>query len=120
MVQLGDIIDGCNSKLKESEKALKAVLEVLSKSVVPRYDLIGNHELYNLHRPELEKCGLRCGPSGGSSAQILDVLKKPGISQTRAFDRPSHSIMIYIHMNTYDTYVYIYIKIYTPYITHSI
>jgi len=67
VVQLGDIIDGCNSKLKESEKALKAVLEVLSKSVVPRYDLIGNHELYNLHRPELEKCGLRCGPSGGRS-----------------------------------------------------
>lgn len=77
VVQLGDIIDGCNSKLKESEKALKAVLEVLSRSVVPRYDLIGNHELYNLHRPELERCGLRCGPSGGSSAiGVLDVFQE--------------------------------------------
>eukprot|EP00438_Fugacium_kawagutii_P024179 Skav230780 [mRNA] locus=scaffold1473:188613:191254:- [translate_table: standard] len=66
VVQLGDIIDGCNSKLKESEKALKTVLQILSKSSCPRYDLIGNHELYNLHRDALERCGLRCGPSGCS------------------------------------------------------
>ena len=83
VVQLGDIIDGCNSKLKESEKALKAVLEVLSICKMPRYDLMGNHELYNLQRPELEKCGLRCGPPGGSSESV-----------TVTFDRPSHSIMI--------------------------
>lgn len=31
VVQLGDIIDGCNSKLKQSEKALKTVLDVLSR-----------------------------------------------------------------------------------------
>lgn len=32
VVQLGDIIDGCNSKLEASEKALRAVLEVLNRS----------------------------------------------------------------------------------------
>lgn len=32
VVQLGDIIDGCNSKLQASETALKRVLEVLSRS----------------------------------------------------------------------------------------
>lgn len=113
VVQLGDIIDGCNSKLKQSEKALKTVLDVLSRrwkalnktfetiqnsqteiwsvfefnyklftklveipwfwncrSPVPRYDLMGNHELYNLHRDALEKWGLRCGAAGCSSKQF--------------------------------------------------
>eukprot|EP00434_Breviolum_minutum_P032453 symbB.v1.2.028698.t1/scaffold3068.1/size68108/4 len=74
VVQLGDIIDGCNSKLKQSEKALKTVLDVLSRSPVPRYDLMGNHELYNLHRDALEKWGLRCGAAGRSyySAHLGD------------------------------------------------
>ena len=31
VAQLGDIIDGCNSKLKASETALKSVLDVLSR-----------------------------------------------------------------------------------------
>ncbi|CAK9049721.1 DNA mismatch repair protein PMS1 (Postmeiotic segregation protein 1) (Protein POSTMEIOTIC SEGREGATION 1) [Durusdinium trenchii] len=61
VVQLGDIIDGCNSKLQASETALKRVLEVLSRSPAPRFDLVGNHELYNLPRDALERCGLRCG-----------------------------------------------------------
>ena len=72
VVQLGDIIDGCNSKLGESEKALKTVLEVLSKSPVPRYDLIGNHELYNLHRDQLQRFGV-CG-SGFMSAEWDNVI----------------------------------------------
>ncbi|CAJ1365608.1 unnamed protein product [Effrenium voratum] len=64
VAQLGDIIDGCNAGRGQSETALKAVLDVLAGSKAPRFDLIGNHELYNLRRESLEKSGLRLGPGG--------------------------------------------------------
>ena len=71
VVQLGDIIDGCNSKLEASEKALRAVLEVLNRSSEKGDEeekkgkvLERNHELYNLRRAGLERCGLRCGAGG--------------------------------------------------------
>ncbi|CAJ1420017.1 unnamed protein product [Effrenium voratum] len=66
VAQLGDIIDGCNAGRGQSETALKAVLDVLAGSKAPRFDLIGNHELYNLRRESLEKSGLRLGPGGQS------------------------------------------------------
>ncbi|CAE7344625.1 ADPRM, partial [Symbiodinium pilosum] len=65
VVQLGDIIDGCNAKMNGSETALAAVLDVLARGPARRFDLIGNHELYNVSRDKLVSSGLRCfGPDG--------------------------------------------------------
>jgi len=65
VVQLGDVIDGCNAKMNASETALAAVLNVLSRSPAQRFDLIGNHELYNVKRDSMTASGLRCfGPDG--------------------------------------------------------
>ncbi|CAE7229828.1 ADPRM [Symbiodinium natans] len=65
VVQLGDVIDGCNAKMHASETALATVLDVLSRSPAQRFDLIGNHELYNVQRESLASSGLRCfGPDG--------------------------------------------------------
>eukprot|EP00400_MALV-I_sp_L67-5_P000169 gene169-903_t len=57
IVQLGDIIDGRCAKIPgESDKCLARVLDALNKASCPRYDLIGNHELYNYSRKKLASC----------------------------------------------------------------
>jgi len=48
VAQLGDIIDGLNSKLSISEKSLKLVLDQFQDYQV--HHLVGNHELYNFDR----------------------------------------------------------------------
>jgi len=60
VVNLGDTIDGCNARLGQSQLAMATVLSVLDVCNVPRFDLIGNHELYNLGRADLCACNLRC------------------------------------------------------------
>lgn len=68
VVTMGDAIDGCNSRLGASESALASVLRVLDKSLArQRFDLIGNHELYNFARPALPACGLKCFDGSGAS-----------------------------------------------------
>jgi len=66
VVQLGDMIDGCNRQAGASKTALQAVLSVLERSTAARrFDLIGNHELYNIRRPELPTSGLQCFGADG-------------------------------------------------------
>lgn len=66
LVQLGDVIDGCNKNLGASQTALAAVTEALGQcSARTRLDLIGNHELYNISRQALPTSGLRCCGAGG-------------------------------------------------------
>jgi len=60
VVQMGDLIDGKNAG-KASEAALATVFASLAKSTVPRYDLIGNHELYNWPRKDVVNVGLAHG-----------------------------------------------------------
>eukprot|EP00930_Biecheleria_cincta_P005297 TRINITY_DN106218_c0_g1_i1.p1 TRINITY_DN106218_c0_g1~~TRINITY_DN106218_c0_g1_i1.p1 ORF type:complete len:389 (-),score=69.35 TRINITY_DN106218_c0_g1_i1:181-1320(-) len=61
VVQLGDIIDGCNTKLGASETAMRSVLNILEQiNAEHRFDLIGNHELYNIPREALPSSGLKC------------------------------------------------------------
>eukprot|EP00928_Gymnodinium_smaydae_P079666 TRINITY_DN63533_c0_g1_i1.p1 TRINITY_DN63533_c0_g1~~TRINITY_DN63533_c0_g1_i1.p1 ORF type:complete len:405 (+),score=36.06 TRINITY_DN63533_c0_g1_i1:53-1216(+) len=69
VVQLGDIIDGINAKQGASTTALRTVLDVLNTCKTPlgRFDLIGNHELYNVQRSELAKSGLRCMDDAGNT-----------------------------------------------------
>mmetsp|Transcript_63428 Transcript_63428/g.178506 ORF Transcript_63428/g.178506 Transcript_63428/m.178506 type:complete len:367 (+) Transcript_63428:89-1189(+) len=66
VVQLGDIIDGCNSKLGATESAMRTVIRALERSTAKRrFDLVGNHELYNVARSDLPGSGLRCSDDGG-------------------------------------------------------
>lgn len=67
VVQLGDIIDGHNATQGcGTSAALSNVLAELERcNAQRRYDLIGNHELYNVLRESLPTSGLRClGPEG--------------------------------------------------------
>ena len=60
VAQLGDIIDGVNSKQNKSREALNNVLRELHK-LPPRVGLVnvlGNHELYNFSKAELAESSL--------------------------------------------------------------
>ena len=53
VLQVGDLIDGkCE---KYSERGLESILEKLKPLKTPLYHVIGNHELYNFGRQDLEK-----------------------------------------------------------------
>jgi len=68
IVQLGDIIDGCNAKVGASESAMSTVLNVFGRSTSPvRYDLVGNHDLYNMNRELLSLAGLNFLSDTGKS-----------------------------------------------------
>lgn len=59
VLNLGDLIDGRNKGLECTESAWAAVTSVLNKSIIPRVDVVGNHELYNFSRTELHKTLVR-------------------------------------------------------------
>mmetsp|Transcript_23441 Transcript_23441/g.52136 ORF Transcript_23441/g.52136 Transcript_23441/m.52136 type:complete len:350 (+) Transcript_23441:1-1050(+) len=74
VVQLGDVIDGINARAGASASALETVLEVLGKSRAKRrFDLIGNHELYNIRRDDLASSGLNCHGPGGATYYSVRV-----------------------------------------------
>uniref|UniRef100_UPI00398EF19E manganese-dependent ADP-ribose/CDP-alcohol diphosphatase-like n=1 Tax=Pristiophorus japonicus TaxID=55135 RepID=UPI00398EF19E len=58
ILQLGDIIDGCNSQLKSSEYALQTVINEFANCTSPVHHIWGNHELYNFDRECLFKSAL--------------------------------------------------------------
>lgn len=63
-MSLGDIIDGKNSRSKESESALRKVLDVMHSGRTPCEDIhhvVGNHELYNFSRETLNDTLTRKG-----------------------------------------------------------
>lgn len=53
ILQLGDIIDGFNTRHGASERALEVVLNQLRSSPVKVYHVWGNHEFYNFSRSSL-------------------------------------------------------------------
>ncbi|XP_069510593.1 manganese-dependent ADP-ribose/CDP-alcohol diphosphatase-like isoform X2 [Ambystoma mexicanum] len=53
VLQLGDIIDGVNVKLKTSQSSLDKLLREIEKSKAPFHHVWGNHELYNFNRDYL-------------------------------------------------------------------
>ncbi|XP_078426848.1 manganese-dependent ADP-ribose/CDP-alcohol diphosphatase [Cetorhinus maximus] len=58
ILQLGDIIDGCNSQIKSSEDALQTVINEFAKCSSPVHHIWGNHEFYNFDRELLLKSAL--------------------------------------------------------------
>ena len=66
MGELSCFVRGCNAKLGASETAMRSVLNVLEKiNAEHRFDLIGNHELYNIPREALPSSGLKCVGENG-------------------------------------------------------
>ena len=55
IAQLGDILDGVNVGLGQSESALEAALAALRSAPCPAVNLVGNHELYNFDRAQLSE-----------------------------------------------------------------
>ncbi|XP_007887052.1 manganese-dependent ADP-ribose/CDP-alcohol diphosphatase [Callorhinchus milii] len=73
VLQLGDIIDGCNSRQKTSARALRAVLAELTRCRCPVHHVWGNHEFYNFDRNELLTSALNSkhlgeDPTSGAAA----------------------------------------------------
>lgn len=58
ILQLGDVIDGCNSQIKASEEALKTVINDFTNCVAPVHHIWGNHEFYNFDRTQLQQSAL--------------------------------------------------------------
>jgi manganese-dependent ADP-ribose/CDP-alcohol diphosphatase len=76
IVQLGDLLDGrCQETNKDRDICLQQILEQFNRmpSNVPRFDVIGNHELYNFTREELND------PNGPlhTSFSNDEILQKP-------------------------------------------
>mmetsp|Transcript_32686 Transcript_32686/g.75234 ORF Transcript_32686/g.75234 Transcript_32686/m.75234 type:complete len:446 (-) Transcript_32686:783-2120(-) len=55
VAQLGDLVDGLNARLGESDLALDRALRELDRAPCPAVNLVGNHELYNFDRAELAR-----------------------------------------------------------------
>jgi len=93
IAQLGDLIDGLNSKMGHSTKSLELLLKQLEDFKV--YHLVGNHELYNFPRNELHsflntqpvngKAYYDFSPCSGWRVLVLDTFEFCTIqSETRA------------------------------------
>jgi manganese-dependent ADP-ribose/CDP-alcohol diphosphatase len=77
ILQCGDIIDGQCAKASSSESSLKAVLNELEACNCKQfYHLIGNHELYNFDRQQLNE-RLHTAP-GPRNTEFYSVKPAPG------------------------------------------
>ncbi|XP_033108041.1 manganese-dependent ADP-ribose/CDP-alcohol diphosphatase-like [Anneissia japonica] len=79
VVQLGDVIDGCNTKnggKAESWRVLSLVMDELDQFPGPVHHLIGNHELYNFTRDELCESKLFSVVNGFMSTQNYNCARE--------------------------------------------
>jgi len=97
IAQLGDIIDGLNHGLGQSDSALQKALDVLDRAPCPSVNLVGNHELYNYNRQDLADASwLRHGnqeyysfrPVPGWKVVVLDAYQIALIGYEHALDDP--------------------------------
>ena len=58
VLQLGDLIDGCNKGTGTSEISLQKTLDICAEFNGPFYHIWGNHELYNFTKDQLAKTPL--------------------------------------------------------------
>jgi len=75
VAQLGDLIDGKNAALGQSQTALDAALAHLNRIGCPKLNLLGNHELYNFDRSTL-RARLNTAPSG---REYYSLAPTPGV-----------------------------------------
>jgi manganese-dependent ADP-ribose/CDP-alcohol diphosphatase len=67
VVTLGDMIDGKCAEGGGSLACLQRVMSTLSRLNMPRYDVVGNHELYNFGRNDLPNVGLNLQGQNGKT-----------------------------------------------------
>lgn len=111
IIQLGDIIDGFNSglvntdenKTNFSREALDAVLQEFSRlpSNIPVIHNIGNHELYNFSRDYLEKSALH---PASSCFHMHEKIPECGNDGTRPFyfSFTPHSKFCFVYLDSYE------------------
>lgn len=115
IVQLGDIIDGFNADLIDtndsgrnfSQEALEAVMNEFSKlpDGVPVFHNMGNHELYNFSRQELENSSLHPSNNRLSAAFLnsddrLTSAKKK--TKPFYFSFVPHPKFLFVYLDSYD------------------
>ncbi|KAI8512344.1 hypothetical protein Bbelb_089830 [Branchiostoma belcheri] len=77
MLQLGDVIDGFNTRRKNSENALRAVLREFEGVPFAVHHIWGNHEFYNFSRTYLMKSSLFTAQETQETANnVQKVVKK--------------------------------------------
>lgn len=111
ITQLGDIIDGFNSTLVDatdnernfSREALDAVLNEFSKlpANTPVIHNIGNHELYNFSRGELEKSILH---PASSCLHLNETIPMSGRDESKPFyfSFTPHPKFCFVYLDSYE------------------
>lgn len=108
IAQLGDLIDGQNQKLKQSDSAIKLALDQLDRAPCPSINIIGNHELYNFNRKDLSSASwLKDGdreyysfsPAEGWKVIVLDPYQISLIGHAAEDDRRQEAIQIMAREN---------------------
>lgn len=110
IIQLGDIIDGFNSAIVDaddnkrnfSREALEAVMKEFSRlpSKMPVLHNVGNHELYNFSREELERSALH---PGNSCLELNENFPESGYNKKPFyFSFTPHPKFCFIYLDSYD------------------
>lgn len=111
IIQLGDIIDGFNTEVVTTDKngrnisreALDAVLQEFSKlpSNTPVLHNIGNHELYNFSREELENSALH---PANSCFHMLEPIPECVQNERKPFyfSFTPHPKFCFLHLDSYE------------------
>ena len=103
VLQLGDLIDGCNKGTGTSEISLQKTLDICAKFNGPFYHIWGNHELYNFTKDQLAETPLNSSRED-SSTRIADnsreAPKSDGICNYYHFS-PMRGFRI-VAIDTYD------------------
>ena len=79
VLQLGDLIDGCNKGKGASEVSLQTTLDICAKFNGPFYHIWGNHELYNFTKDQLAETPLNSSRDV-SLTSIVDNSREAPIS----------------------------------------
>lgn len=93
ILQLGDIIDGCNKPLVASDRALEAVLKELRSASAAVHHVWGNHEFYNFSRDWLLSSELNSTPRGS---------REEAGSQVYAYHFSPHPGFTFVVLDAYD------------------
>lgn len=95
ILQLGDIIDGFNSKYGASDKALQAVLDEFRSCSAQVHHVWGNHEFYNFSRSALFSSALNSEVKG-------EVQKDGRMEEVYAYHFSPAPMFRFVILDAYD------------------
>uniref|UniRef100_A0A3Q3X8I3 Manganese-dependent ADP-ribose/CDP-alcohol diphosphatase n=1 Tax=Mola mola TaxID=94237 RepID=A0A3Q3X8I3_MOLML len=100
ILQLGDIIDGFNSRHGASEQALDTVLREFSPISAEVHHVWGNHELYNFSRSWLLRSKLNSAPFPGHIFVLLDAYDVSVLGRDESTEQHREAMTLLRHYNT--------------------